>query len=142
MLRVSAIWEQALHAPDAVVTEAGEVIVIRSDRYARKRGLGRATGVSGRPAGLRAPDLRALCMHLVTIPPGARGMRHVDHGHESAIFTVSGETEVWHGEGLRQRTVIKAGDFMYVPPGTPHLQVNRGDVMTVAVVACTEPHDP
>jgi uncharacterized RmlC-like cupin family protein len=137
MLRVSDIWEQALHAPDAVVTEAGEVIVLRSDRYARKRGLGLATGASSRPAG---PG--ALCMHLVTIPPGARGMRHIDHGHESAIFTVSGETEVWHGEGLRQRTVVKAGDFMYVPPGTPHLQVNRGDVMTVAVVACTEPHDP
>src|SRR5437016_3693242 len=98
MLRVSAIWEQALHAPDAVVTEAGEVIVIRSGRYPRKRGLGLAAGVSGRSAGLRAPGSRAqgwraLCMHLVTIPPGARGMRHIDHGHESAIFTVSGETE-------------------------------------------------
>jgi uncharacterized RmlC-like cupin family protein len=132
MLRVSDIWERALHIPDSVVTETGEVIVIRSDRW-----LSRAAGVSSRSAGSQA-----LCMHLVTIPPGARGARHIDDGHETAIFTVSGETEVWHGEGLRQRTVVKAGDFVYIPPGTPHLQVNRGDVMAVAVVACTEPHDP
>ena len=77
----------------------------------------------------------------MTIPPGTRGVPHVHDGHESAIYTVSGETEVWHGEGLRQRTVVKAGDFMYVPPGTPHLPVNRSDVVTVAVVARTDPQE-
>jgi uncharacterized RmlC-like cupin family protein len=30
---------------------------------------------------------------------------------------------------------------MYVPPGTPHLPVNRSDVMTVAVVARTDPQE-
>ena len=73
--------------------------------------------------------------------PGTRGVPHVHDGHESAIYTVSGETEVWHGEGLLQRTVVHAGDFMYVPPGTPHLPVNRSDVMTVAVVARTDPQE-
>jgi uncharacterized RmlC-like cupin family protein len=66
---------------------------------------------------------------------------HVHEGHESAIYTVSGETEVWHGEGLMQRTVVRAGDFMYVPPGIPHLPVNRSDVLTVAVVARTDPQE-
>src|SRR5438105_10039197 len=142
MLRVSDVWERALHGPDLAVAEA---IVIRSGRYARRRGLGLA-GVSGRPAGFRAPGfrapgLRALCLHLVTIPPGTRGVPRVHEDHESAIFSVSGETEVWYGEGLRHRTVVKAGDFMYVPPGTPHMPVNRGDLMTVAVVACTDPEE-
>ena len=77
----------------------------------------------------------------MTIPPGTRGVPHVHDGHESAIYTVSGETEVWHGEGLLQRTVVHAGDFMYVPPGTPHLPVNRSDVVTVAVVARTDPQE-
>jgi uncharacterized RmlC-like cupin family protein len=66
---------------------------------------------------------------------------HVHDGHESAIYTVSGETEVWHGDGLAQRTVVRAGDFMYVPPGTPHLPVNRSAVLTVAVVARTDPRE-
>ena len=90
------------------------------------------TGLCGEP--IRGP------LHS-TIPPGTRGVPHVHEGHESAIYTVSGETEVWHGEGLMQRTVVRAGDFMYVPPGIPHLPVNRSDVMTVAVVARTDPQE-
>ena len=137
MLRVSDVWERALHTPASGVARSGEVIVIRSGgSYDGKQGMSLATGVSSRSAGARA-----LCLHLVTIPPGTRGVPHVHEGHESAIYTVSGETEVWHGAGLLQRTVVRAGDFMYVPAGTPHLPVNRGDVMSVSVVARTDPEE-
>src|SRR6266571_161322 len=137
MLRVSDVWERALHAPATAVARPGDVIVIRSGgSYDGKQGLSLANGVSNRSAGAQA-----LCLHLVTIPPGTRGVPHVHDGHESAIYTVSGETEVWHGEGLLQCTVVHAGDFMYVPPGIPHLPVNRSDVMTVAVVARTAPQE-
>jgi uncharacterized RmlC-like cupin family protein len=137
MLRVSDVWERALHTPRMAITAPGEVIIIRAaDTYEGKQGMSLAAGVSSRSAGARA-----LCLHLVMIPPGTRGVPHVHDGHESAIYTVSGETEVWHGAGLQQRTVVRAGDFMYVPPGTPHLPVNRSDVMTVAVVARTDPQE-
>ena len=137
MLRVIDVWERALRTPQMAITAPGEVIVIRAaGNYEGKQGMSLATGVSNRSAGARA-----LCLHLVTIPPGTRGVPHVHDGHESAIYTVSGETEVWHGEGLRQCSVVKAGDFMYVPPGTPHLPVNRSDVMTIAVVARTDPQE-
>jgi uncharacterized RmlC-like cupin family protein len=137
MLRVSDVWERALHTPRMAVTAPGEVVIIRAaGSYDGKQGVSLATGVSSRSAGARA-----LCLHLVTIPPGTRGVPHVHNGHESAIYTVSGETEVWHGVGLRQCSVVKAGDFMYVPPGIPHLPVNRSDVMTVAVVARTDPQE-
>ena len=138
MLRVSDVWERALHAPAlAEAFEPGGIIIIRSGgSNDGKQGMSLAAGVSSRSAGSQG-----LCLHLVTIPPGTRGVPHVHERHESAIYTVSGETEVWHGEGLRQCTVVKAGDFMYVPPGTPHLPVNRSDVMTVAVVARTDPRE-
>jgi uncharacterized RmlC-like cupin family protein len=137
MLRVSAVWERALRAPGIAVTKPGEVVIIRSGHsYDGKQGVSLGAGVSGRSAGARA-----LCLHLVTIPPGTRGVPHVHEGHESAIYAVSGEIEVWYGESLRQRTVVGAGDFMYVPPGTPHLPVNRGDAMAVAVVARTDPEE-
>jgi uncharacterized RmlC-like cupin family protein len=137
MLRVVDVWEKALHTPQMAITAPGEVIIIRAaGDYEGKQGMSLATGVSSRSAGARA-----LCLHLVTIPPGTRGVPHVHDGHESAIYTVSGETEVWHGEGLRQCSIVKAGDFMYVPPGIPHLPVNRSDVMTIAVVARTDPQE-
>jgi uncharacterized RmlC-like cupin family protein len=68
------------------------------------------------------------------IPPGTRGLPH-RHGHEAAGYVVSGVAEFWHGPGLVQRSVVRAGDFIYIPPGTPHLAVNRGDVTSIAVVA-------
>ena len=137
MLRVSDVWERALHTPASGAARSGQVVVIRSGgSYDGKQGMNLAAGVSSRSAGARA-----LCLHLVTIPPGTRGVPHAHDGHESAIYTVSGETEVWHGDGLVQRTVVRAGDFMYVPPGTPHLPVNRGRVMSVSVVARTDPDE-
>jgi uncharacterized RmlC-like cupin family protein len=115
----------------------GEVVIIRAaGTYDGKQGMTLATGVSSRSAGARA-----LCLHLVTIPPGSRGIPHLHDGHESAIYIASGQTEVWHGTGLRQRSVVRAGDFIYIPPGIPHLPVNRGDVTAVAVVARTDPHE-
>ncbi len=137
MLEARTDGERAFSTPAMTSDTPGEVIIIRAGgSYDGKQGMTLATGVSSRSAGARA-----LCLHLVTIPPGTRGVPHVHDGHESAIYTVSGETEVWHGEGMRHRTVVTAGDFIYVPPGTPHLPVNRSDVTTVAVVARTDPRE-
>src|SRR5215831_2265492 len=99
----------------------GECVVIRSDEtYNGKQGVTLSTGISRTSAGSRA-----LCMHIVTLPPGTRGTPHLHDGHESAIWISSGEAEVWHGPGLAVRTVIGAGDFLYIPPDIPHLPVNR-----------------
>src|ERR1700722_6326105 len=95
-----------------------------------RRSGGDQPGGSGPPAGGQT-----LRLHLMMIPPGTRGMPHLHPGHETAGYVVSGEAEVWHGTGLIRRSVVRAGDFIYIPPGTPHLAVNRGDVTSIAVVA-------
>jgi uncharacterized RmlC-like cupin family protein len=74
------------------------------------------------------------------IPPGTRGTPHLHPGTETAGYVVSGQAEVWHGAGLARRSVVRAGDFIYIPPGTPHLAVNRGDVTSIAVVARASQH--
>jgi uncharacterized RmlC-like cupin family protein len=114
----------------------GKCVVIRSDEtYDGKQGVTLSTGISQTSVGSLA-----LCMHIVTLPPGRRGTPHVHDGHESAIWMAAGEAEVWYGPGLSGRTVIRAGDFLYIPPGTPHLPVNRSDTDTmIAVVARTDP---
>jgi uncharacterized RmlC-like cupin family protein len=94
-----------------------------------RRSGGDQPGGSGPPSD--GPTLR---LHLVMIPPGTRGTPH-RHGHETTGYVVSGVAEVWHGTGLVRRSVVRAGDFIYIPPGTPHLAVNRGDVTSITVVA-------
>src|ERR1700761_98907 len=87
------------------------------------------------------PGAYALRLHLAMIAPGTRGPAHFHAGCETAVYVVSGEADVWHGPGLGQRSAVRAGDYVYIPPGTPHLAVNRGDVTAIAVVARTDQQD-
>jgi uncharacterized RmlC-like cupin family protein len=114
--------------------DGGCVVIRTSDSYDGKQGVSLGAGVSRGSVGSQA-----LCMHVLTIPPGTRGTPHLHEGHETAIYIADGEVEVWHGPGLAMRTVLRAGDFLYVPPGAPHLPVNRGASPMVAVVARTDP---
>jgi uncharacterized RmlC-like cupin family protein len=139
MLRVSRGDEWLRRAPTRPdLTTHGDCVLIRSahDSSAQDGEPGIGLGITDLSAGAQA-----VCLQLVMIPPGSRGMPHFHPGHETALYTVSGQAEVWHGRGLAKRSIVRAGDFMYIPPGTPHLPVNRGDITAIAVVARTGPAD-
>jgi uncharacterized RmlC-like cupin family protein len=123
--------------PDQRAT--GDCLIIRS----RRVGDGRRGSTSQRPDGSGPPSgSPALRLHLVLIPPGTRGTPQAHSSPETAfVYQVSGEAEVWHGAGLANRATARAGDVVCIPPGTPHLTVNRGDVTSVAVVARVDPPD-
>jgi len=104
------------------------------DEDCRRSGRDQRPGGSGPSSGTRA-----LRLHLVMIAPGTRSLPHFHHGRELSAYLVSGEAEVWHGDGLARRALLRAGDFIYVPPGAPHLAVNRGDVTSIAMVTRTGP---
>ncbi len=102
-----------------------------------KQGLTYFAGVSAESAGARG-----LCLHLVTIPPGGRARAHLHEGHETALYVLSGESEMWYGEGLREHLVARAGDFVFIPTGVPHLPANRSRTdPCVAVIARTDPNE-
>ncbi len=105
--------------------------------YDGRQGLTYGAGVSAESVGSRA-----LCMHLVTVPPGGRAQAHLHENHESAIYVVSGESEVWYGDDLEERLLVRAGEFMYIPEGVPHLPTNASvSEPCVAVLARTDPNE-
>jgi len=121
-----------------VATEDKPVcIVIRRDEgYRGKQGLSYHTGISAESA-----NTRALCMHMVTIPPGGRARPHLHEGHESAIYVLSGEAGMWYGEGLREHVWVGPGDYLYIPANTPHLPYNAsGTEPCMAIAARTDPN--
>jgi len=121
-------------AQDDATGQRATCVVIRPDAI-EQQGLTLSTGISRDTVGSKA-----LCMRLMMLPPGTRGTPHSHNGHESAIWVAMGEAEIWHGPGLCGRTVVHAGDFLYIPPGIPHLPVNRSETrMMVAVMARTDP---
>jgi len=126
---------QGTRVPDPRVQE--HKVIIRS----HGEDCGRSVGEQQPGGSGPSSSAHALRLHLAMIPPGTRGMPHYHADRETAVYVVSGEADVWHGPDLAQRSAVRAGDFIYIPPGTPHLAVNRGDVTSIAVVACTDPAD-
>lgn len=102
-----------------------------------KQGLQYAVGISAESAGARG-----IHMQLVTIPPGGRARAHKHATHETAIYALTGESHVWHGERLEQHSIVKPGDFFYIPADVPHLPYNPSATEpVVAVIARTDPNE-
>ena len=80
-------------------------------------------------------------MHRLTIPAGRYGLAHLHEAHESAIFVLEGEAELWWGERLEHHEVCRPGDFVFIPAGVPHLPANLRAEPCEAVVARTDPGD-
>lgn len=115
-------------------------VVVRAptgDAAPGRQGLSYLLGISAESAGARG-----LCLHLLTIPPGGRAHAHYHQNHESAIYVIAGEAVTYFGDRLQEQVVTRAGDFLYIPPGLPHLPANRSaSAPCVAVVARTDPHE-
>jgi len=113
------------------------VRIEQNDQYRGKQGLTYISGVSAESAGSRG-----LCMHIVTIPPLGRAKPHLHENHETAVYTVSGVTGMWYGEGLKEHMWVKQGDFVYIPANTPHLPYNPSETTPcVALLARTDPNE-
>ena len=113
------------------------VLLKKSDTYHGKQGLDYFAGISAETAGSRA-----MCMHMVTIPPLGRAKPHLHENHESAIYVVSGEAGMWYGEGLREHMWLEAGDFLYIPANTPHLPYNPSESTScIGLIARTDPNE-
>src|SRR5262245_38987675 len=107
--------------------------VITSDG---KQGLIYFEGISTETVGSKG-----ICMHLLTLPPGARAKAHLHEAHETAIYMISGEVHTWYGDELENHIVVKAGDLFYIPAGVPHLPANLSDKPASAVIARTDPNE-
>ena len=104
--------------------------------YLGTQGLSYLTGISAETTGARG-----ICLYLVSIPPGGRAKAHLHENHETAIYMLSGEADVWCGEGLRERLTARAGDFVYIPAGMPHLPINHSQSEPcISLIARTDPN--
>ncbi len=113
-----------------VLVQAGEAAEGRT-------GVTYAAGISADTAGTSG-----LCLQLASLPPGAKARAHLHAEHESAAYLIEGEMVLWFGDQLEQKIVVRPGDFLYIPSGTPHLVMNGSDtVPAVAVLARTDANE-
>ena len=123
--------------PTPLIATGQRCIAVRPDEtYEGKQGLNYFAGISAESVGAQG-----VWMHLLKMPPGARAKAHLHAHHETAIYLISGEVEVLHGETLQYHNVMRTGEFMYIPAGVPHLPYNTGTIEAIAVIARTDPNE-
>lgn len=111
-------------------------IIRAASSFKGKQGLTYLHGISRETVGAQG-----LCMHVLTMPPGARAKPHLHESHETAIYVLSGEIEAWYGDELQHRIVAKTGDLFYIPAGVPHLPANTTNEPASALIARTDPNE-
>jgi uncharacterized RmlC-like cupin family protein len=116
-------------APTCRVVRAGE-------EFTGKQELAYRPGISAELVGSKGIHLQ-----LVTLAPGVRAKAHKHANHETAIYILSGVSEMWYGDRLEHHAVCKAGDFVYIPANIAHLPFNAGTEPCVAIISRTDPNE-
>jgi len=112
-------------------------ILWQASAFICSRDLGYAPGISA-----ESVDAQGIHLQVVTIPPGGRAKAHKHDGHETAIYVLSGESGMWYGKRLEEQLSARAGDFIYIPAGMPHLPHNLSATEScVAIIARTDPNE-
>jgi uncharacterized RmlC-like cupin family protein len=111
-------------------------VVRAGEEYEGKQALSYTPGISAETVGAQSINLQ-----LVTLPPNSRAKAHLHAAHETAAYVIHGEIELRYGERLEHHTVVRAGDFLYIPAGVPHLPYNTSQTDSVAVLARTDPNE-
>ncbi len=117
------------------VGAAHKASVVRAGaKYRSEQGSDYEPGVSAETVGSKV-----LFLGIVTLPASARTRAHVHERHETALYLLSGEIEIWTGNQLQHREVVRPGDYIYIPANVLHVAVNRGEEPAVCIGTRNEP---
>jgi uncharacterized RmlC-like cupin family protein len=111
-------------------------VIPSGDAYQGRQGFTYLAGLTGASA-----QSRAICMSIVTLPPGARAKTHLHEGIETAVYVLEGGVEMYHGPRLEELLAARAGEYVYIPAGMPHRVMNRSSAPCRALVAHTSADD-
>ena len=84
---------------------------------------------------------QGLCMHLVRLPPGARATPHMHERHETAVYVLRGEVQIWYGDQLEHYAIVRAGEFRHISARLPYQPFNAGYSEALAVLAYTNTNE-
>lgn len=73
------------------------------------------TGVTAQTSGSSA-----LALQLLRISAGEVEDAHVHEAHETALYLLRGTLVVYHGDWLQEQTVVRPGEFFFLPAGAVH----------------------
>jgi uncharacterized RmlC-like cupin family protein len=93
-----------------------------SSQTGQTSGIRRFEAISARMAGAQG-----IWMGHSVLPPGAKTGPHHHGESETALYMLRGKGRFLVGDRLDQELVAEAGDFLYIPPHTVHIEENASD---------------
>jgi uncharacterized RmlC-like cupin family protein len=104
-------------------------VVKGSAGYRAEQGSDYEPGVSAETSGSKS-----IWLGMITLAPGKRTRAHVHEQHETALYMLRGdEIELWTGDQLQYRDVVRPGDYIFVPANMLHVAVNRSEQPAVFI---------
>jgi uncharacterized RmlC-like cupin family protein len=102
-----------------------------SENTTQSSGMRRLEAVSGKTVGSEK-----VWMGQAHVGPGTNSGNHHHGDSETAIYVVSGHPVfVFAQDGVEVRLTPEPGDYVFVPPWTPHREENPGSEEAVVVLA-------
>jgi uncharacterized RmlC-like cupin family protein len=111
-------------------------IIRPSKTFEGKQGLTYFEGIAAETVGSTG-----ICMHMLALPPGIKAKTHYHEHHETAIYVIKGEAQMWYGDNLSEHMIVREGEFLYIPAGVPHCPANLSDSEVITVLARTDPNE-
>ena len=99
-------------------------------------GLELVTGV-----GQRNTPATRIWLGKATNAPGSRSLPHHHADTETAFYVISGHLRLYFGSGFADHIDVLEGDFAFVPPFMPHVEVNLSTVSILTVLVSRSPKD-
>ena len=97
---------------------------------AQTAGMSRLAAITASSAGSQG-----IWMGQTLVTPGTRSADHHHGASETAIFVVAGHPAfVYLRDGVETRIDTSPGDYVYVPPYTPHREENPSEAEEALVV--------
>jgi uncharacterized RmlC-like cupin family protein len=110
-------------------------VVRAGPAYRAEQGSHYVPGVSAETVGSEA-----LWLGIVTLAAGQRTKAHVHARHETAFYHMGGgQVELWSGDELEYREIVRPGDYLFIPPNVLHVAVNVSEEAATFIGSRNEP---
>jgi uncharacterized RmlC-like cupin family protein len=105
----------------------------RDSSTAQTPGMQRAAGVAASTVGARK-----IWVGYVTMAPGMKSGAHHHGPVESSIYVISGRARFRFGDRLEREVEAGPGDFVYVPPGLVHQELNADNSVPIEMIVARD----
>lgn len=120
------------------MTQNVQPVVTRKDHESRNTGQsGGAVRISG--VSPQHTPATKIWFGKVSNEPGFRSLPHHHGEAETGGYVLKGHGRIYYGENYAQYVDMTEGDFVFVPPHMPHVEVNMSTTDELVWMTCRTP---